>query len=1009
MMKVHALCWRLPCVLLVGLMLWPQTGLADNSRTRWVVTAEASKSVKSIGDTLRVVLKASPAGIALDGDVVRFKFTGNEDAPFEVLLTKNEMSEHDGTRVRTRHGVLHLPGPWEFLDATELAARVDGVEPIVPWRKASLGRRPLTRTAQASVDESERRRLLSLRRRNLLLRRGENTPKVYEHHESPISEALAQGLLPTSDLCENCDRDLQSSDPRTQLRASRSQLRNHPTEVRLWSLAADAAFRLARFSEASAYADVATSMARPDALAFQTWSRLTGESNHIPEDALPFKKISSEVPPWPLILFVFASLALLLGAVARYPKSKWALLGSLCLAAVAIGAFATTPAESTGPERLDVPTSLPDSLIAPLAGTACKASPPFRSVEGLEIFARCGDKPFSFEIRPLTGEALTVTKHHALSVHGANQSQITDQALRLLKTAVRSAEESGFRATPREPTLGVRNAYVPGEDSFEMLEWRMSRSLVILGFVLGLLVALHCFQVLWKLRRTDSLLFTGITVLGVVTVLLHVIVPDRLVMVYTGYDLTERLAMLEATPRYGAGGMWLYEPFFAVFGEDHASIQLANRVFGVLSFFPLSLLVLRFAPGRTALWVISVFVFLPLLWRDHTSEGIMAGSMWLMLSALAAWVSGLVQRDQGYLLPCALWIAAAASTVRPEAGPSLCLAAAGLWFLRPEAREHCTIRWLAFFAIVFGGLTLGHGMWLLESAQTQVDQSSILGAHDAGSVLTSVLTDQNLLFDPTLFPLPWWIWVLAAFLASSAASWKARLGLVLVIVAAFSWIALSAVDLPTVSVPRVHLPALTFLVVPMSLGSHFFSGWRPGLNGAVAVIACAAGLITAPKLLASSNAQEEETLIRIAASEMRNPKSCLAILDFSDPPSPGKTQRHFPDYLFGESTVIGLSKYAEQEAFCSGDKLALLGTRCYMAMRSSSDQEAPQDGELPVCSEFRRTYRLEPVHVVSVENRRDFTFDMYPSRDELPIGVYRILERMKPGPSPANEGSDEPR
>jgi len=457
-------------------------------------------------------------------------------------------------------------------------------------------------------------------------------------------------------------------------------------------------------------------------------------------------------------------------------------------------------------------------------------------------------------------------------------------------------------------------------------------------------------------------------------------------MVYTGYDLTERLAMLESTPRYGAGAIWLYQPFFALFGIDHTSIQLGNRLLGALTFVPLAVIVLRAAGSRQGLWVLLAYVLLPLVWRDHTSEGIMTGTMWLMFSALAAFIVGFSDRNFRTLLPVGVCLAAAAATVRPEAGPALFLGGAGMWLFCGPTRDRPHAKELIYLGLAFLALLVSHGIWLFESAQTQIEDTSILGTTAASSVVTSVLTDQNLLFDPTLFPIPWWCWILAAPFAKPR-QWRA-IGAMLL--AATVWIAMSAVDLPTVSVPRVHLPAIVFLALPMAMGASALTH-RKGINILVAIVACGAGLLTGPKLLASSNAQEEEHLIRKASEHLTNPDSCLATISFSDPPPPGKTQRHFPKYLFPDATVLGLSQYKSQESFCKGDRIALLGTRCFMSLRPSDELDGPTDGELQVCRRFRKAYRLEALHEVTIPNRREFTFNMYPAQDELRVGVYRIL------------------
>jgi hypothetical protein len=204
----------------------------------------------------------------------------------------------------------------------------------------------------------------------------------------------------------------------------------------------------------------------------------------------------------------------------------------------------------------------------------------------------------------------------------------------------------------------------------------------------------------------------------------------------------------------------------------------------------------------------------------------------------------------------------------------------------------------------------------------------------------------------------------------------------------------------------VHLPALLFLIVPMALGSRVLLRFR-WTNAGIAFAVCIASAFTVQHLLEPSNADAEETLIREASEHLAQPNSCLVTIGFSDPPLPGKTQRHFPHYLFEDTTVLNLSQYASQAPYCTGDRVALLGTRCYMQLRTDDTQPAPLEGELDICREFRQKYRLETIVERDIANRRTFTFPMYPKRETLTLGLYHIgAPSPKEGRKPSVRPSD---
>ena len=149
-------------------------------------------------------------------------------------------------------------------------------------------------------------------------------------------------------------------------------------------------------------------------------------------------------------------------------------------------------------------------------------------------------------------------------------------------------------------------------------------------------------------------------------------------------------------------------------------------------------------------------------------------------------------------------------------------------------------------------------------------------------------------------------------------------------------------------------------------------------------------------VLGASNADAEESLIRNAVTHMPDEPGCLATVRFSDTPDPGSTQRHFPEYLFEGHQVLALDRLAEHWPQCEGRTVALLGTRCFMSFRSPGSPAAPEDGEIESCKRFRDRFELEPIETLDLPNRTDFTIPVYPARETLPIGLYRVTQIRSP-------------
>ena len=309
-MMASRLIRRFMPLLILGVLALP--GHSKTLESRWVLSANASQTVGSLGRVLQETLTAIPAGISLQGDVAEFKFVAPSKESVVVRLTKEAGPGDTNLLIRTSHGVFSVPSTLAPPNHAVLRTALDAVTPPVPWKKAGLGHRPLTRSKEATVDTDARDKILASRRRGLA-RSGRNAPATTEVAPHPISNAR-RGTHTRLHVCPACDANLLSTEPRLRLSAARALLRAHPQEVRIWSLAADAARRMGRTEEALAYADVATQLSPPDALGFDVWHELTGQKGTIPPDSLPWEQTKTESASWPLLLFLFSALALLLMA-----------------------------------------------------------------------------------------------------------------------------------------------------------------------------------------------------------------------------------------------------------------------------------------------------------------------------------------------------------------------------------------------------------------------------------------------------------------------------------------------------------------------------------------------------------------------------------------------------------------------------------------------------------------------------------------------------------------------
>jgi len=491
-----------------------------------------------------------------------------------------------------------------------------------------------------------------------------------------------------------------------------------------------------------------------------------------------------------------------------------------------------------------------------------------------------------------------------------------------------------------------------------------------------------------------------------VAIILPLLLPARMVLVYTGYDLTAQLALLKDLPRYGAGGVWLYDWAFTLWGgPDPQAIQLANRLYSALTPVAVATLGLALAPRklarRAAASAVVLWIVAPVFWRLAASEALQPGATLLLLSGLAG--VGLVARGwatSAALIPAGFLLALAGVT-RPEvlvAGPVWVVTTAWQASRRGEGRWDAR-RVTAWVAVALGFMLLlfPHGIWLLHDYAAHTQAGDVAGPAEGLSRAAQTLLFRDLFLWPR--------WVTPALLAWLALagrltrSWGPPLGAAF---GAAAWVVVTGVDLPLVSVPRVQAPPVAVLIPWAAVGLAALHERAPRVNGALVLLALTGLVWGGPLALARRPADAEEALIRAARGALQ-PGVCVATIGFEDPPPVWKTQRQFPDYLFRGHPVMGLGGFTRAWGDeCGPGSLVVLGTRCYMALRKSWSAPAPPPpGRLVACTRFAEAFRLEPVVERTIPTQPDDGFPSFPAASTLRVGVYTVTGRAHPH-APAN-------
>lgn len=477
-------------------------------------------------------------------------------------------------------------------------------------------------------------------------------------------------------------------------------------------------------------------------------------------------------------------------------------------------------------------------------------------------------------------------------------------------------------------------------------------------------------------------------------------------MVYKGYELTAAAADLLSVPRYGAGSLALHRAVFALTPPDHRALVAAHTVASIVSllFLPAGLsLALQSWRGRGAAVVVAAWglALLPQLVVDARSESILTLAVAVLAIgwiAFARWWQG-PRRPSG--LAVAALAVALAATIRPEVlvlGPMwLCCHALIRWSERPslEPRHRSQLAW-AVAAIV--ALLLPHVLHLRATTAEQV-ATGALPPLDGRALLRTVgvVFGGSALFRTAIFPTAWFALLAVALLPSGRdrlprAVWG-MLGL------ALAATGLVAIDLPDVSLPRLHAAAAAIAVLGLAPAAvvcfeRLAQSTKPPVALLLLVVAAtAAALPSAQARTATTDEDAEEALARRAEARMPPSGGCLLRLDDGDPPQQ-RLHRHFPDYRFlppvRDARVLPLRAATDAAALAACRRVvAVLGTRCWL--RTAGD---PERGTiLPICGAVTQRPGARVVETMQLPVLATDGFGWAPERPEWTL---RLVEWTPP-------------
>ncbi len=506
----------------------------------------------------------------------------------------------------------------------------------------------------------------------------------------------------------------------------------------------------------------------------------------------------------------------------------------------------------------------------------------------------------------------------------------------------------------------------------------------------------------------------------VVGIAARILVPHRPVMYYMGYRMAEVAAALDDIPKYGPGALALYHMLFRLTGPSHLVMAGLNAVLGGLLPLAAAALVARLRGGRIAVAAAAVLIAVtPVFVRDSASESLLVPT--LLWTATGLWLIARWRATGGAsdLLLALLHLSLAVFS-RPESVGLVPLAAVALLPFgiaargsAPKLRRPFVVGVVAACAILLG-LRIAH-LWTTVGRELDLGNTPVLA--DPGSLLWLLpgLVTRNLALRPEWFPVGV---SLVAVLPIIAGPRRLR-GIVLLALAS-AWLAVSLVDLPQVSMPRVQVPGLFFVVIAAAFGLE--AAWvQRGKGTAGRSIRLAFGILAVMVVVASvpfsaaafvqqTNADDEEDLLVDAVAALPDGPVVFVRHSWDDQPVE-PLHLYYPDYWFmppfRDDLVLGPDRLAVTD---TGERpvFFLLGTRCWL-------RSCGQEGMHPACRRMVDAYDLRPVIERKVPVRRipldrdvprdgDLDFPWCVSaHGSMTIGLYRAYLKNPPAQNQAGQ------
>ncbi|MBM4344099.1 MAG: hypothetical protein FJ100_12090 [Deltaproteobacteria bacterium] len=478
---------------------------------------------------------------------------------------------------------------------------------------------------------------------------------------------------------------------------------------------------------------------------------------------------------------------------------------------------------------------------------------------------------------------------------------------------------------------------------------------------------------------------------------LRLAIPYKLVMVFSAYRLAEDAAAFVHVPRSGAAPLVLYRMAFAAWAPDHLTMVALHTACGLALLVLLPALVARGSPPPGTAAVVAWAVGLtPVFALDGRTENpIVPGLLWLGTGALL-WDAGLASARRFWLVGAVVLLALAAQS-RPELVAVAPAAAVALAW-RHRAQPGWRVR-VAGAAVAWLALVAPHLLHLRHAIALEQAAGSVPALGPGYWLQVPVrLAGSALPLLPALFPVVTTLLAVAGLFAA-----KTRNTVAALLAIAALWMALTTVDLPRTSVPRLHAGAALLVTVA---AARALCGWWQRMAPArprvwafgLAAVWLGSALPGASALLARTNEDDAEQFLREAVAALPATGACVVALDMGDEPPAHRTQRAFPAYLLRpphrDAKLYSVEGWRRaDQPLCPAGTYFVVDHRCFAMHADGRAAGITPSPMVDGCARLLREHPWSPVLARSVPNRGDNEYGYYGATRQFRLALYRLARR----------------